>query len=81
MTLFEKEKEEKKKERKKFNNILIKNRIIRYIRTLFEQHEVDYYKPNRVRIYGIIIILSMKVMVISIETYDWTNILTEINLT
>ena len=35
---------------------------------LFEQ-EKDYYESKRVTIFGILIIESMKVMVIKIETY------------
>ena len=43
-----KQKEEKKKEKKqKHNERLIKDKIIRDIRTLSEQEE-DYYKPKRV---------------------------------
>ena len=48
-----KQKKTKKKERnqikiKKKNERLIKDEIIRDIRTLFEQQEEDYYKPKRV---------------------------------
>ena len=41
------ETEERKEERgeKKHNEIIIKDRIMRYIRTLFEQEE-DYYEPK-----------------------------------
>ena len=46
---------------------------------MFEQKK-DHYKPKRV-ISGSIIILSLKVMVIQIEAYNWTNILTKLNLT
>ena len=38
----------KNKEIKEINNRLIKDKIIRDIRTLFEQEEEDYYKPKRV---------------------------------
>ena len=43
----------KKKERnllkkKETNKRLVKDRIIRDIKTLFEQQEDDYYKPQRV---------------------------------
>ena len=42
----EEEKEDRKK--KKQNEEIVKDRIIRDIRTLFEQQEEDYYKPKRV---------------------------------
>ena len=38
----------KNKEIKEINNRLIKDKIIRDIRTLFEQEEEDYCKPKRV---------------------------------
>ena len=41
------ETEEEKEERKK-NERLIKDKIIRDIKTLFQQEEEDYYKPKRV---------------------------------
>ena len=46
----QKRKKRKKKigEKKQTNERLIKDRIIRDIRTLFEQNEQDYYKPKRV---------------------------------
>ena len=46
----QKRKKRKKKigEKKETNERLIKDRIIRDIRTLFEQDEQDYYKPKRV---------------------------------
>ena len=46
----QKKKERKKeiREKKEHNERLIKDRIIRDIRTLFEQEEEDYYKPKRV---------------------------------
>ena len=44
-----KKKEKERNQRKKeLNERLIKDRIIRDIRTLFEQHKEDYYKPKRV---------------------------------
>ena len=55
------------REKKETNNRLIKDIIIRDIRTLLE--EEDYYKLKRVRISGTIIILNIKIMVIKIETY------------
>ena len=36
------------REKKEINNRLIKDRIIRDIRTLFEQQEENYHKPKRV---------------------------------
>ena len=41
----EEEKEERKQEH---NEILIKDKVIRDIRTLFEQQEEDYYQSKRV---------------------------------
>ena len=46
--LFLKQKKKKKIKKKKQNERIIKYRIIRDIRTLFEQEEEDYYKPKRV---------------------------------
>ena len=47
-----KKKERKELEKKKkHNERLIKNRIIRDIRTLFEQQEEDYYKTKKVIIF------------------------------
>ena len=43
-----KKKERKKEEKKEINNTLIKDKIIRDIRTLFEQQEKDFYKPKRI---------------------------------
>ena len=42
-----KKKKERNYRKKEFNSRLIKDRIIRDIRTLFEQQEEDYYKPKR----------------------------------
>ena len=42
-----KKKKEGNYRKKEFNSRLIKDRIIRDIRTLFEQQEEDYYKPKR----------------------------------
>ena len=42
-----KKKKERNYRKKEFNSRLIKDRIIREIRTLFEQQEEDYYKPKR----------------------------------
>ena len=60
---FLKPKKEKKIEKKKQNEKIIKDKIIRDIRAPFEQ-EGDYYDPKRVSNFGIIVISSMKVMVI-----------------
>ena len=45
----QKKKKRKKeiREEKEINNSLIKDKIIRDIRTLFEEQEEDYYKPKR----------------------------------
>ena len=53
----------------KKENEAIKDKIIRDIKSLFEQQEEHYYKPVRVLIFGIIIILKMKEVVIEIKTY------------
>ena len=42
-----KKKKERNYRKKEFNSRLIKDRIIRDIRTLFEQQQEDYYKPKR----------------------------------
>ena len=42
-----KKRKKKIREKKEINNRLIKDRIIRDIRIVFEQEE-DYYKPKRV---------------------------------
>ena len=39
---------ERNQRKKELNERLIKDGIIRDIRTLFEQHKEDYYKPKRV---------------------------------
>ena len=43
-----KKRKKENREKKEINNRLIKDRIIRDIRTLSEQEEKDYYKPLRV---------------------------------
>ena len=43
-----KQNKKKKIEKKEQNERIIKNRIIRDIKTLFEQQQQDYYKPKRV---------------------------------
>ena len=45
---FLKQEEKEDKKQKKQNERIIKDRIIRNIRTLFEQQKEDYYKPKRV---------------------------------
>ena len=67
-TLFETEEEKKERNWSKktnINNILTKDRIIKYIRKLFED---IYYKLRRV-VSGTMIILNLKIMVIKIETH------------
>ena len=44
-------KRKKLEEKEEINNRLIKDRIIRDIRTLFEQQEEDYYKFKRLQIF------------------------------
>ena len=46
--LFETEEEKEERKKPEHNERLIKDKIIRDIRTLFEQEEKDYYKPKRV---------------------------------
>ena len=76
--LNRKKKKKKKLEKKNDNNRLIKDRIIRDIITLFGQENIKLTKQV---ISGIITVLNMKVMVIKIETYHQTDILTKSNLT
>ena len=49
--------------------ILVKDRIIRNIGTLFERENDNYYKLKRLSNLAKTIILNMKVMVIEIKTY------------
>ena len=56
--------------------------IIRDIRISLEQEKKEYcYDPKRVSNFGIIIISSMKVMVIKVETYHLMNILIKLTHT
>ena len=58
----------------------IKDRILRDIKNLFEHAEEDYYKPVRVRrIFGVKIILNIKVTVISRKHYQLKNILIKLD--
>ena len=68
-TLFGTGKENEKKKKKSKIKKIIKGKIIRDIRTLFEQEEEeDYYELKRVsNIWNNI--SSLKVMMIKIETY------------
>ena len=47
-TFWNKIRKKKKKKKQRHNERLIKDKIIRDIRTHFEQEEEDYYKPERV---------------------------------
>ena len=50
-TFWHRRRSRRKKEirgKKELNERLIEDRIIRDIRTLFEQQEEDYYKPKRI---------------------------------
>ena len=67
-------------ERKEQNERLIKDRLIRDFRTLFEQDE-GYYKPERVSNFWSSNYINVKVMVIKIETYHLMNISIKLNLT
>ena len=55
----------------------IKNRILRYIKNLFEheKEEENYYKPLRINNFGVTIILNMNVTVTEIKHYQLKNIL------
>ena len=81
---FLKQEKKKKIEKEKQNERIIKDRIIRDIRTLFKQEQQEkYYEPKRAnKYYELIIIMSnMKVMMIKIETYHLMNILMKLKLT
>ena len=70
---IEKEKEDRKK---KQNQNITKDNIIRDIRLLFEQEKKeDIMSLIEYATFGIIIISTMKSMVINIEAYHFTNIL------
>ena len=60
----------------------IKNRILRYIKNLFEheKEEENYYKPLRINNFGVVIILNMKVTVTEIKHYQLKNILIKLDL-
>ena len=83
-TLFETE-EEKKKEKsqrkKEINNRLIKDKLIKDIMMFLNNQKKIIISLKEKVIFGTIILLNMKVMVIKIETYHQTNILTKLNLT
>ena len=51
----------RKRRKKQHNERLIKDKIIRDIRALFEQEE-DYYKPKRVSSFWITATLNMKII-------------------
>ena len=60
----------------------IKNRILRYIKNLFEheKEEENYNKPLRINNFGVVIILNMKVTVTEIKHYQLKNILIKLDL-
>ena len=65
-----KQKKKKSKAKKTHNERIIKGRIIRDIRTDFEQQQEEvYYEPIRVSNFWIIITLNIRVMVVKPETY------------
>ena len=65
-----KQKKKKSKEKITHNERIIKGRIIRDIRTDFEQQQEEvYYEPIRVSNFWIIITLNIRVMVVKPETY------------
>ena len=60
---------------------VIKDRILRDIRSLLEHEEKEnYYKPVKV-FFRVIIILNTKVTVIKIKHYQLKNILIKLDLT
>ena len=63
--------------------IKIKDRIVRDIRTLFEQEKEkeDYYEPKGENNFGMIIALNMRVMLVKAETSHLMSILITLNLT
>ena len=69
-----------KRKKKKHNERIIKDWIIRDIRKLFEQEE-EYYEPKGVSKFLIINTLNMRVMVIKIKTYQLMNSLIILSLT
>ena len=69
----------RRQKKKKHNERILKHRIIRDIRILYELEE-EYYYESYVN-FGIIITLNMRVMVIKIGTYHQMNILTKLKLT
>ena len=84
MDTFWNRSKKKKKEgsqiKKEINNLLIKDRTTRDIRTLFEQ-EKDYCKPKKVSNFWNSNYVEYESNVIKIETYNYMNIKTKLNLT
>ena len=66
LTLFETKGEYEKRTKKKHNERIIRERIIRDVRT---QQEEDYYEPKRPSNFWNNSFTNMKVMVIKAETY------------
>ena len=60
---------EKKKEKS------IKDKVLRYIRTLLESNEEDYYKPVKIGNALMIIMLNIKIMEIKIKPFQLKNTL------
>ena len=58
----------------------IKDRILENIKNLFknEKQEVNYHKPEEQIIFGVTIILNMKVTMIEMKHYQLKNILIEV---
>ena len=75
------QKNKKKTEKKKHNERILKHRIIRDIRILYELEEEYYFMSKTVSKFWIITTLNMRVMVIKIGTYHQMNILTKLKLT
>ena len=64
----------------KKENKAIKDIILRDIRNLFDDDEAEtYYNAIRVTIFGITIILNMKVMLIETKHYQLKNILRKLD--
>ena len=83
-TLFETKNEKGERKKKKQNENVIKDKIIRNIRILLQQEkEEDYYEPKRVNNFGIKITSNVKIVTIKLGTYHYhlMNILTKLKLT
>ena len=76
-----KPKKKKKIEKKKQNEKIIKDKVVKDIRTLFEQQEEDYYVPKRISNFWNTNYIGYESNCDKIETYHLMNILRILNLT